>query len=287
MRGQVRRFDARTGEALGDRYRPLDSGIYGLVSERLPDGRRLLVSADDWGIHRMDLATGTTYPPTPAERTGTTLWDVTIVRLPDSRVVIAAAGHDGLVYRWDAATGASLGEPMRGHPISVKAITSATRTDTAVIVSGCEAGQIRRWNPATGEPVDGPLPGDIGMVTGLATLVFADGRQIVVGVDFDGGLHQWDPWTGDTIRPQLDIPDRAGLIHAWIDCEETPWAALFAEDDDTGEVSIQLWQLDDGAHIDGDLDPLLCTVFRDADQLIAVTSHHDGSLLIAPAQTPM
>jgi WD40 repeat protein len=283
--GRVRCFDARTGVALGDRYRPAVGGSFGLVSEQLPDGRRLLVSADDRGIYRMDMATGISYPPTPGERPFA-LWDVTIVRLPDGRVVIAAAGHDRLVYRWDAASGVPWGEPLRGHLISVKAITSAARADAAVIVSGCEAGQVRRWNPETGEPIGEPLPGDVGMVTGLATIIFADGRQVVVGVDFEGGLHQWDPWTGETVRPRLDIPERANLIYAWVGHDEVPWAGIYVEDDDTGEVSLQLWRLDTGSYVEGDLDAALRTVYRDGDQLMAVTSRRDGSLLVAPASMP-
>lgn len=283
-KGCVRRFDARTGDPVGAAHDASDVELFGLVSDRLPDGRTLLVSAGESGIRRIDLDTGTVYEPTPQERPFT-VWDVTTVWLPDGRVVIAGAGHDWKVYRWDAATGAPIGEPLLGHPISVKAITSATHPDKAMIISGCEAGQVRRWDATTGEAIGGPLPGDVGMINSLETVTFADGRQIVVGVDLDGGLHQWDPWTGTMVRPRVDLHRRAHLIRAWVDLDDAPWALIYVEDEDTGEEAFEVWRLDIAERISRDPTMALRTVFRDADRLLAAWADPDGSLTIAPWTT--
>jgi hypothetical protein len=63
--------------------------------------------------------------------------DRTRVNTPDGWVIVAGAGHDGKVYRWEVATGRAVGEPLGGHRISVKAVATVTRADdTAMIVSG-------------------------------------------------------------------------------------------------------------------------------------------------------
>lgn len=55
---------------------------------------------------------------------------------------------------------------------------------------------------------------------------------------------------------------------------------MYVEDDETGEVPIQLWHLDDGTHVPGDIDATLRTVYRDGDEIMTVTSYRDGSLRI-------
>src|SRR6185503_6081335 len=134
---------------------------------------------------------------------------------------------DWKVHRWDAATGRAIGEPMTGHPISVKAITTTHLPDgTPMIISGCEAGQVRRWNALTGQPIGEPLPGDVSTICGLAVIGHPDGHHMLVCVDFHGGMHRWDPFTGAPIGPTIAIPHRAHLITVDLDRDGTPTAFL-------------------------------------------------------------
>lgn len=282
--GLLRRFDARTGAPVGNPYRPADVETYSLVTVPVDDGRTLLVSAGEDGIVRMDLASGTVYAASPEDRS-VPLWDVTALVRPDGRAVIAAAGHDGKVYRWDAATSTPLGQPLLGHPTSVKALTSVSRSDIALIISGCEAGQVRRWDATTGEPIGEPLQGTTDMISSLATIKFANGLDVLVGVDVSGGLHQWDPWTGSPLSPPIAIPTYAHLIQAWVDADNVPWTAMHVPYTDSVEASIQLWRLDTGERSNSDATGF-GTVYRDGPRTLTVSTYPDGSLVVTGSTTP-
>jgi hypothetical protein len=121
---------------------PWRTPCYALASATLADGRTVLVTANEDGIARQDVVSGTVYSPSGDEQP-VTIWDVATVTLPGGRVLIAGAGHDWLVYRWDAATGEAVGEPLEGHPLSVWEVTAATQADgTPMLVTGCERGSV-------------------------------------------------------------------------------------------------------------------------------------------------
>jgi WD40 repeat protein len=271
----VRCFDARTGASVGDARQPWRIGPYGLASADLSDGRALLVAASDDGIRRLDLLTGTPYEPSPDE-TPTTIWDVVTMRLPDGRVLVAGAGHDWQVYRWDAATGAAIGRPLEGHPISVKAITGAVQSDgRPMIISGCESGQVRRWDAVTGVAIGSPLPGDVGHLTVL-TVVQIGGRQIIVGVDLDGGMHQWDALTGAIVHPTIKVAEYVFLATTNIDTNDI---LLWVPGED---YLVERWRLDTGAQIELNVPVTARAIYRDGDQPMMVLSEPDGSITIAP-----
>jgi hypothetical protein len=79
--GRVCRFDARTGEAIGDPARSWHLSSLGCAAATVPDGRTIMVGATDCGIRRFDLLSGDAYPPTTAEKTST-IRDVTMATLP-------------------------------------------------------------------------------------------------------------------------------------------------------------------------------------------------------------
>jgi WD40 repeat protein len=206
-------------------------------------------------------------------------------------VVIAGAGHDGKVYRWDAATGQAIGEPLLGHRISVKAITTASGPDgTTMIVSGCEAGEVRRWDAATGLPIGGPLPGEVGMVGDLA-VIDCRGYKLLVCVDFDGGLHRWNLYTGEPVGTTVAIPRGTWLIatdvdgdgDGDVDGDGIPTVFLGVRDDAKASRPVVRWRLDDGTRVDDSLPDTLRAVYRDHGQLRLVLAGDDGSVTVVPA----
>jgi KAP family P-loop domain len=106
---------------------------------------------------------------------------VATARLNDGRTLIISGGDDGVVRRWDAATGELVGEPLTGHPGWVRSVASARLDDgRTLIISGDSEGVLRRWNAATGEPVGEPLTGHPGPVRAMTSARLDDGRTLII-----------------------------------------------------------------------------------------------------------
>jgi WD40 repeat protein len=275
------RFDAATGQALGDAHQPIPVRGYGRAVAALPDQRTLLVMGGEDGITRLDLDTGDVYEQGPDERPFT-IWDVASLPLPDGRVMIAGAGHDSLVYRWDAATGEAIGEPLDGHTVSVKAIVTTTDPDgTPMIISASEGGQILRWHALTGQRIGQPLRGRMAMGGDLALLHHDDGRQVLILVSFDHPVQQWDPVTGRRAGPSFTPGDWALLIAADIDPHGVPTVVLDIVDRSYKTLRVEQWRLDTGTKV-RELPTNLCAAYRAHGVLTMVLTHEDGSLSITP-----
>ena len=67
--------------------------------------------------------------------------------------MLASGGEDGTVRRWDATTGAPVGDPITGHTEWVTALAAWTSPDGPVLASAGADGTIRVWNASTGELV--------------------------------------------------------------------------------------------------------------------------------------
>lgn len=286
-RSGVRRFDAGTGQALGDPNRPVplvDNNGHAVAT--LPDQRTLLVTADDFGITRLDLATSSLYEPGPDEQPDT-IWDVATLPLPDGRVLIAGAGHGSRVYRWDAATGQAIGEPLVGHDISVKAITTTTCPDgTPMIISVAEGGQILRWHAVTGQLIGQPLWADMGMGGRLSVIHHQDGRQVLICVPIDkGSIQQWDPITGQPVGPTIAPNAQALLLATDIDTDGVPSVFLWIIGEGNSEfVRAEQWRLDTGTKV-RELPANLRAVYRADGKPTMVLAHDDGSLTITALPT--
>src|SRR5258708_34895826 len=84
--GKARRFDTRTGEAVGDPRRPWDVVSNGCAAATVPDGRTIFVAAGEDGIAPFDVLSGAAYPPTACEQP-VTIWDVATARLARGPVI--------------------------------------------------------------------------------------------------------------------------------------------------------------------------------------------------------
>jgi WD40 repeat protein len=198
----IRRWDASSGAALGE-YADGDTygGAIGLSAADLPDGRRLLAAGHEDGIDCWDALTGERWPL--AGSAVGTVFSVAATPLPGGPVLIAGAGNDWLVYRWDAVARAPYGPPLAGHQLSVKAVAAATMPDGSVMIaSGGDDDTIRRWHAITGNPIGAPLEGHDTFVTALAAAELPDGRVLLASMDCHGTARRWDAVTGQPLgRP--------------------------------------------------------------------------------------
>jgi hypothetical protein len=283
-RGRARRFDAQTGEAIGDPGQPWRVSPFACTAATVRDGRTILVAAGEDGIARFDVVTGVAYPPAASEQPFT-IWDVAAARLPGGRVIIAGAGHDWLVYRWDAATGEAIGEPLERHRRSVKAVTAAVAPDGApMFISGCEDGTILCWDAATGALIGEPLRGAIDVVLDLAVAGLPDGRQLLTCVDTHA-LHCWDLATGEPLVAPAGIGRWGQLVAARADSQGTPTAIVWmpGEGKDKDAVErVEQWRLDTGTRMEISLPVALRAVFDAGGRTWMVLGEPDGSLVIRP-----
>jgi WD40 repeat protein len=285
---EVRRFDARTGEAVGDPGRPWRGGDFdfGCAAATVPDGRTIVAGAHHRGISRYDLLSGEAYPPTAGEQ-ASTIWDVTTATLPGGRTVVAGAGYDGLVYRWDAATGERIGEPLSRHRAILKAVTTAVSADGApMFISGSEGGDVLRWDAATGAPIGEPLPGPVDDARHLAVARLPGGRQILACVA-TYALHRWDLPSGEPLGPPVRVGMRADLVATHVDRHGTPSAFIwFFGGDDGGGDRVERWRLDTGEKVDISLPVTLRAVFGERGTWM-VLGEFDGSLVVRPMPQPV
>ncbi|MDQ3886816.1 MAG: P-loop NTPase fold protein [Actinomycetota bacterium] len=86
---------------------------------------------------------------------------VATARLDDGRtLIISGGGGDGVLRRWDAASGQPVGEPLRGHPGLVWALACARLDDgRTLIISGSEDWSLILWPlRPNGQIADEPIP---------------------------------------------------------------------------------------------------------------------------------
>ena len=112
---------------------------------------------------------------------------------PDGRKIVAGSA-DKTIRMWDAVSGNSIGEPLRGHNKQVTSV--AFSPDGTRIVSGSADNTIQLWDAATGQPIGAPLRSD-NAVTSVAfnrdSTKFASGST-------DGTVRIWDACAAQTDR---------------------------------------------------------------------------------------
>ena len=228
--GVVRRWDARTGRAIGASLqgprgllphvawspdgsrlasiavglqiwnastgRPLLSSVGGDEWWSLawsPDGSRLAVGGEHGAVRLWDGRTGRAVGPVLAGHQRR-VWD--LAWSPDGRY-LASAGDEGTIRIWDMAT-----EKIVGPPLSFDGQTSAVRVawspDSRLLVGAFGLTQnspqlLRLWRVAKPPAPGHVLHGPVGPV--MSTAWSPDGRHIAGG-DKDGTLWTWDARTG-------------------------------------------------------------------------------------------
>jgi hypothetical protein len=111
---------------------------------------------------------------------------------PDGKT-LAAAGYDGNVRVWNAASGV-LSHTLAGHGESAQTVAFAP--DGQTLATAGEDGRVRLWEVATGKSLR-DLDGHRGRVWGVC--FSPDGRELA-SVGGDQTVRIWDPVTGTELR---------------------------------------------------------------------------------------
>ena len=194
--GTVRRWDAHTGEPVGD---PISNRMervasVGSVAIR---GNMIVSGSDDDLLYRYNATTG--------EFIGNALQGhedkVTSVAISADAKLIVSGSYDRTIRRWNADTGEAVGSPIRGHSKSVESV--AVSTDGELIVSGSLDNTVRRWRANTGEAIGEPLRGH---AYGFNSLALSEDNKYIVSGSYSGEICLWDSLNGEAIGLPLQGP---------------------------------------------------------------------------------
>ncbi|KAG8997310.1 POC1 centriolar protein A [Tulasnella sp. JGI-2019a] len=116
---------------------------------------------------------------------------------PDGKTIVS--GSDDCTLRlWDASTGSSIGEPLKGHTSYVRCL--AISPDGKTVVSGSDDRTVRLWGASMGSSIGEPLEGHTDYVRCLA--ISSDGKTVVSG-SLDQTVRLWDAGMGSSIGEPL------------------------------------------------------------------------------------
>ena len=228
--GMIRRWNAAAVTPAGD---ALLGSSTGLTAWSGPNDRTLLASPrrDGW-IICWDATAGTlvgTWPSiTRRRRTFRSLLtrqtlpalpdvDLTLTSWtgPNGHTMLASASGGGTVRRWNATTGAPVGDPMTGHTDWVRALAAWSGPDGPMLASASFDGTVRRWNATTGAPVGNPMTGHSGPVTALTAWSGPDGPMLA-SANYDGTVRRWNATTGAPVgNPMTGHTGPVTALTAW------------------------------------------------------------------------
>ncbi len=186
--GQIRRWDARTGELVDG---PRDYGHPWMVAEFSQDGRKVATASADGKARMWDGLTG--------QPLGEPMRHEDAIRSAEfssdgSRLVTATWGTTA--HLWDAETGQPLGEPMRheGFVVSARFDPEGRR-----VVTASSEEEARLWDGHSANPLGMSLRHEDHVTSARFS---ADGLRIVTA-SWDGSARVWDARTGRIIGEPL------------------------------------------------------------------------------------
>jgi outer membrane protein assembly factor BamB len=129
---------------------------------------------------------------------------VTVARLSDGRVVLATAGGDGTLRRFDAASGLLLGEALGSNNRRMLSVAAATLPDGRVVLAaGGDDGIVRRVDATTGRRIGSGMTGHAGTVWSVSSATLRDGQVILATGGNDRTVRRFDAATGRAIGEPL------------------------------------------------------------------------------------
>jgi WD40 repeat protein len=189
--GLVRRHDLATGEVTGPPLRTgwqprrpggAFPGFMAAVAAR--DRGVIATCADSRSVHLWDLLTGE--PAGPVITLGARAYRMAAARLAEGTPVLVIGDSDGYVRRFDALTGAAIGEPVVPHGWPAAQVLPVPVPGGRLILAVERQGRIRRFDARSGDPLGDPgRPWHAGCY-GLAAAPLPDGRVILAAAGEDG-----------------------------------------------------------------------------------------------------
>jgi WD40 repeat protein len=185
--------------------------------------------------------------------------------------MLASGGEDGTVRRWNATTGAPVGDPMTGHTNQTGALAAWTGPDGPMLASGDLDGTIRRWDANTGAPVGDPMTGHTGWVWALAAWTGLDGPMLA-SASSDGTIRRWNATTGARVGDPMTGHTRpVTALISWTSPDGYVMAASAS-----GDGTIRRWNAAAGT-------PAGDSLLGGSSGLTAWTDPNDRTLLASPS----
>jgi WD40 repeat protein len=290
--GTLRRFDAGTGQLLGEALGSQNRRMLSVAAATLPDGRVILAAGGDDGIvRRVDAATGRRVGSGMTGHSGT-VWSVAAATLPDGRVVLVTGGNDRTVRLFDAASGRPIGEPLTGHTDWVRSVATAILPNGRVLIAtGSDDGTVRRFDAQTGDQLGEPLTGHNDWVRCVVLAELPDGSIVLASGGGDGAVHRYDALTGQSLGDPLANDTRRVLSLATARLPDGGLLLLTGG----GDGAVRCFDAATGDPVGGPLrrhqDAVLSVTAAqmDDDRVILASAGADGTLAlsaIAPGARP-
>jgi len=158
---------------------------------------------------------------------------------PDE-TIIAMAGFERAIQRYDLATAAPVGAPMLGHTDSIWSL--AYSPDGRVLASASSDQTVRVWDAQTGEALSAALEGHTGKVNDVA---FSPDGTLLASSSDDTTVRLWDTSTWQPLGSDQGI--LAEHTTPVFDIAFSPDGSVLATTSLTPDRRIILWDLSDPA----------------------------------------
>jgi hypothetical protein len=278
-------WDAATGELL-DKSGIVDPGVVrSMQAVRLPDDRVRFAAVGNRGT--LQLWDGAGGDPTEVIRSENGLvWSMVALTLPGSSgptAVLFTVGDDGLVRRWNAETGKSIGQPFGGQGAVRAMAVGPPVDDRPTLLTGGDDGTVDRWDAETGERIGSPMQGPPAIWV-LTVAHRPSGRSIVASCSTSGVLCRWDE-AGVPLGAPVAVDGGAltGLVAITLTDGRSALVCSAAD----GRLSC--WDAETGARVgrpkrfsERGIDSLTTVIDADGRVRLVLGDSADGSVTITP-----